>query len=64
MCEALKILLKDEIEREKRDAVFHTMVTVLQNMIRNTSMSPDDAVQVLEIPASQQAEYLSALKQK
>lgn len=64
MCEALKILLKDEIEREKGKAVFHTMVTALQNMIRNTNMSPDDAVQVLEIPASQQAEYLSALKQK
>ena len=26
MCEALKILLKDEIEREKREAAFHTRV--------------------------------------
>lgn len=44
---ALRILLKDEIEKEKKQAEFETLSNAAMNMAKNTGMSVEEAMAVI-----------------
>lgn len=44
---ALRILLKDEIEKEKKQAEFETLSNAVMNMAKNTGMSVEEAMAVI-----------------
>lgn len=61
MCEALRELMKDEIQAERADSAFETMVVALKNLIVVTGKTADEAMNMLLIPASDRDKYKARL---
>lgn len=61
MCEALRELMKDEIQAERADSAFETMVAALKNLIVVTGKTADEAMNMLLIPASDRDKYKARL---
>lgn len=65
MCEALRELMKDEIQAEKNasfeQGAFETMVAALKNLIVVTGKTADEAMNMLLIPACDRDKYKARL---
>lgn len=65
MCEALRELMKDEIQAEKNasfeQGAFETMVAALKNLIVVTGKTADEAMNMLLIPAVDRDKYKARL---
>lgn len=70
MCEALKTLMKDEIDQEKKAVekettervAFDMILNTIKKMMKNQGQSAVEAMRVLEIPESEQEKYLAKLQ--
>lgn len=68
MCDALRQLLKEEIEEEKRNAVQseaqkaeRALLGTIKNLMVNLKLSADQVMSAMEIPAEKRAEYRAKL---
>lgn len=57
MCEALRELLKDEIEEEKQNM----LLTSIKSLMENTKWTPEQAMAALNIPAAERSKYAAKL---
>lgn len=70
MCEALRTLMKDEIDQEKKAVekettervAFDMILNNIKKMMKNQGQSAVEAMRVLEIPESEQGKYLAKLQ--
>lgn len=65
MCDALRQLLNEEIEAEKRNAVQNaeqeTLLETIKKLMTKLKMTADQAMSVMDIPTEKQAEYRAKL---
>jgi hypothetical protein len=65
MCEALRELMKDEIEQEKAEtrkaSTFDAFLNAIKNLMETTGIDADQAMNNLCIPAADRAEYKANL---
>jgi flagellar hook-associated protein FlgK len=65
MCEALRELMKDEIEQEKAEAkktgAFESLLNAIKNLMATTGVDADQAMNNLCIPAADRAAYKANL---
>ncbi|MCI9422670.1 hypothetical protein GN277_11785 [Lachnospiraceae bacterium WCA-9-b2] len=65
MCEALKELMKDEIDKERQEAAqIATQDTILENiksLMHNLNFSAEQAMAALNIPVPNRSGYISRL---
>ena len=65
MCEALRELMKDEIQAEKNSSfeqgAFENMVGAIKNLMLSTGKTAEDAMNLLFIPASDRDKYRARL---
>jgi hypothetical protein len=61
MCQALRELMKDEIEKEVNTAVSDTKVEAIKSVMKNFKCSVDEAMDALDIPPQKRSTYLSKL---
>lgn len=65
MCEALRELMKDEIEAEKRESekkgAFDAMLFAIKNFVMNAGVTPEEAMKTLGVAAADQSKYMAKL---
>jgi len=61
MCQAVRELLKEEIEEEKQTAVDNALVTIIRNLVKETGWPANQAMEYLAIPEADQRRYASKL---
>ena len=65
MCQALRELMKDEIEKEvtkeRIEATTDTMIDNIRKLMKNMKLTADQAMNTLEIPISDQSKYSAML---
>lgn len=65
MCEALRELMKDEIEAEKRESEkkgsFETAILMIKNLMKNTGVSAEQAMEDLGIAVTDRSKYIARL---
>lgn len=69
MCDALRQLLNEEIEEEKRNAVQNerqraeqeTLLETIKKLMTNLKMTADQAMSAIDIPIEKRAEYRAKL---
>lgn len=61
MCEALRELMKDEIEAEKSKAFAEGKLQAIQSLMKNMKFSAEQAMAAIGIPKSEYAQYLKML---
>ena len=61
MCEALRELMQDEIEKERADERKVAKVDAIKKMMKNLKFSAEQAMQALEIPKKEWAKYSAML---
>ena len=65
MCEALRDLMKDEIETEVQEksqkAVDTALVAVIRSLMEKNKMGASEAMELLSIPASDQIRYAAII---
>ena len=61
MCDALRELLREEIEEERRNAAQkaeqETLLGAIKNLMANLKMTADQAMSAMSIPAEKWEEY-------
>ncbi|MCI9503551.1 MAG: hypothetical protein HFG76_16530 [Hungatella sp.] len=57
MCDALRELMREEIEEERRKAEQETLLGAIKNLMANLKMTADQAMSVMSIPAEKWEEY-------
>lgn len=65
MCDALRQLMREEIEEEKRNAVQkaekETLLATIKNLMANLRLSADEVMSAMSIPREEWAEYRAKL---
>ena len=65
MCQALRELMKDEIQEkiqeERQDAVDQTLITSIKNLMKKLGLDAKAAMETLGISASDQLRYMAML---
>ncbi len=61
MCEALKELMKDEIEKERQEAAQDTILENIKSLMHNLNLSAEQAMAALNIPVPNRSGYISRL---
>ena len=61
MCEALKELMKDEIEKERQEAAQDTILENIKSLMHNLNWSAEQAMSALNIPVPNRSGYISRL---
>ena len=61
MCEALRELMKDEIQEEKQKAIDTSLIAVIKNLMKNSGCDATTAMEKLGIPATDQIRYAAKL---
>lgn len=61
MCEAMRDLMKDEIQEENKKAVDASMIVVIKNLMHNKGWGATEAMDSLGIPVSDQLRYATHL---
>lgn len=61
MCEALKELMKDEIEKERQEAAQDTILENIKSLMHNLNFSAEQAMAALNIPVPNRSGYISRL---
>ena len=51
MCDALRELMREEIEEERRKAEQETLLGAIKNLMANLKMTADQAMSAMSIPA-------------
>ena len=57
MCEALRELMKDEIEAEKRESI----LVLIKNLMKNTGVTAEKAMENLGISVADRSKYMAKL---
>ena len=57
MCDALRELMREEIEEERRKAEQETLLGAIKNLMANLKMTADQAMSAMSIPAEKWEEY-------
>ena len=61
MCEALRDLMKDEIQEERQDAADIATVILIKNLMKKQGWDANKAMDNLAIPAADQLRYAARL---
>ena len=61
MCEALRELMKDEIEKERQEAAQDTILENIKSLMHNLNLSAEQAMAALNIPVPNRSGYISRL---
>ena len=61
MCQALRELMKDEIQEEKQKAIDTSLIAVIKNLMKNSGCDATTAMEKLGIPATDQIRYAAKL---
>lgn len=61
MCEALRELMKDEIEAEKQENVLEAMLGAIKSLIATTGVTPEQAMSNLGIAVADRGKYAARL---
>lgn len=61
MCKAMKDLMKEEIQEERIDAAEQERVINIKSMMKNLRLSASQAMDILNIPVSEQRKYIALL---
>ena len=61
MCQALRELMKDEIQEEKQEAVDAAIITNIKSLMQTLSMDAKTAMETLKISVSDQIRYMAML---
>ena len=61
MCEALRELMKDEIQAEIDEATDKSRVTSIKSLMKKMKLTAQQAMDALSIPVSDQKRYSSML---
>ena len=61
MCEALRELMKDEIQEERQDAVDIATIAMIRNIMKKMGYDGPKAMDFLDIPAADQLRYAARL---
>ena len=61
MCEALRELMKDEIEKEKEQSFFDAMLLAIKNFVNNAGVTPEEAMTTLGISVADRSKYMAKL---
>ncbi len=61
MCEALRELMKDDIEKEKEQGIFEAMLKAIKNVVKNTGVTPEEAMATMGIAVADQGKYITRL---
>ena len=61
MCQALRDLMSDEIEKELEQKETDTVIGNIKKMMKNLQISAGQAMNALEIPVSEQNKYIALL---
>ena len=61
MCQALRDLMSDEIEKELEQKETDTVIGNIKKMMKNLQISAGQAMNALEIPVSEQSKYIALL---
>ena len=62
MCEALRDLMKDEIQEERQDAVDIALLSAIKNQIEKLGWDAAKTMNNMGIPATDQIRYASRLQ--
>ena len=57
MCDALRELMREEIEEERRKAEQEILLGAIKNLMANLKMTADQAMSAMRIPAEKWEEY-------
>ena len=61
MCQALRELMKDEIQEEKKEAVDESTITHIKNLMKKLGLDAKAAMEALGITAADQRRYMTML---
>ena len=65
MCEALRELMKDELAEERREGMkmgaFENAVLLIRNLMENTGVTAEKAMENLGISAADRSKYMAKL---
>lgn len=61
MCEALRELMKDEIDKEIEDSTFNKTLEMLKNVMDNLKMTSEQAMAAMGIPDADRGKYAARL---
>lgn len=61
MCEALRDLMKEEIQEEKQEAIDTSLIAATKNLMKKTGWTATQAMESLAIPAPDQIRYAARL---
>ena len=61
MCQALRELMKDEIQEEKQEAVDAAIITNIKSLMQTLSIAAKAAMETLKISAADQLRYMAML---
>ena len=61
MCDALRALMKPEIDEELKNAVDQNRIESIKNLMYSLKFTPQQAMDALKIPASEQSKYASKI---
>lgn len=61
MCQAMKDLMKDEIQEEKQKAIDLDRVLSIKSLMEKLNLSAEQAMDALSIPLIEQKKYVSRL---
>ena len=62
MCDALRELMREEIEEERRKAEQETLLGTIKNLMANLKMTADQAMSAINIPTEKREEYRMKLQ--
>lgn len=61
MWDALKELMQEEIEEEKRNVEQRTLTETIKNLMENLKLTADQAMSAMNIPTEKREEYRARL---
>ena len=61
MCEALRDLMKDEIQKERQEATDIALIVVINNIMKKHGWDATKAMEFLDIPSADQLRYAPKL---
>ena len=61
MCQALRELMKDEIQEEKQEAVDESTITHIKNLMKKLGMDAKTVMEGMGISAADQIRYMAML---
>ena len=61
MCEALRELMKDEIEREIEERERKISIELIKNLMDSTKWTAEQAMEAMKVPVREREQYMAGL---